>query len=364
MILNRQSAPRCCLHPGRRDRPESLDPGDAVVTLRRSGAGARTATPWAGACSCRSRSGRVGRSARRDRGIGLEELHGFGRVGHHQQGLDPSLVEGGGVTQGEERVGEVGDGRVDPGDHRERCPDVEAPHPVVGRPGRLRELGLRGRLLAFGGRDRVGGDDHRLDQVGEPGPGQSSVGGFGHPLVDEGGLPRRSGHGSGGRRSGRARPGPPSPRPAATAAGTGAADPGRRPSAVPRRTTTAATGAPSSAGANSRTRGVPAPPSRTARSRPGSPACAGSRVDGVVEVRVPDRSLQDQDLGPPLGLVQQPDLVEELTPRQVLEPLHHPHEKSQPKATDSRRIPNRVFHNSPENGRTLHGPTCTRCPSR
>ena len=123
-------------------------------------------------------------------GVGLEDLHGLGGVGHDQDCFDPALVEAGGVAHGLQHPGEVGDGGVDAGDGGEVGADVEAADAVFGGPGGFGEGVPGGCVFAGGGGVGVGGDDGGFDQGLEPGPGQPPVRGLRDPGIHIGGLGR------------------------------------------------------------------------------------------------------------------------------------------------------------------------------
>ena len=105
----------------------------------------------------------------------MQDLHGLRGVGHDQHGFGAALVEAGGVTHGEEDLGEVGDRGVDAGDGGEVGADVEPAHAVFGGPGGFGEGLPGGGVFARGCGLGVGGDDRGLDEGFEPGPGHSPV---------------------------------------------------------------------------------------------------------------------------------------------------------------------------------------------
>ena len=269
--------------------------------------------------------------------VGRDQLGGQVGAGHDEQGLDPTAVEGVGVAEVGQDVGDALHGGVEDRDGRERGADEEPPQPVVTLltraridPGRAGELSPGGLLLTRGSGLRVRGRDHAVDQCLEPGPGQPSVRIRRDPGVDEGGL-------LGGELAGLPRhqpsqvdPHPPGlhPRPqlrqpVAHVQGIGH-QPARRDRRDPEPTRQLR-------GRELRDLWRPRP-----AEPPGLlPARLGrlDRVQGVpvVQIGVLQSGPEDLDLTTPLGDSQRLDPVEQLTARQVLQPAarHHLHVPTQ-----------------------------------
>ncbi len=134
----------------------------------------------------RSRPLRAGRRWRRtaERLVGREQLDRPGRVAQHEHRFDAPLLERVGVAERSERLGDVGDGGVDAGDHSAGGRDEEPRRPVLAGPGPLRALLGGPRGFASRCHLGVGGDDLAVQAGLEPPPRQRAVHGIGHRRVD------------------------------------------------------------------------------------------------------------------------------------------------------------------------------------